>query len=103
MRVANVARTPTMILEPRSGLAPRCSRHWPKWDGASTTRENIRYLMTKRDRMGHDLTGLYDYDNEAVPGEFCSVIATRPTSAGPYEQPGRSPELSGGAGVPDLP
>jgi len=27
--------------------------------------ENIRYLMTKRDRMGHDLTGLDDYD-EAV-------------------------------------
>ncbi|MDT5102783.1 MAG: 3,4-dihydroxy 2-butanone 4-phosphate synthase / cyclohydrolase, partial [Mycobacterium sp.] len=24
--------------------------------------ENIRYLMTKRDRMGHDLTGLDDYD-----------------------------------------
>ena len=28
--------------------------------------ENIRYLMTKRDRMGHDLTGLDDFD-EAVP------------------------------------
>ncbi len=27
--------------------------------------ENIRYLMTKRDRMGHDLAGLDDYD-EAV-------------------------------------
>ena len=24
--------------------------------------ENIRYLMTKRDRMGHDLSGLDDYD-----------------------------------------
>ena len=24
--------------------------------------ENIRYLMTKRDRMGHDLTGLEEYD-----------------------------------------
>jgi 3,4-dihydroxy 2-butanone 4-phosphate synthase/GTP cyclohydrolase II len=24
--------------------------------------ENIRYLKTKRDRMGHELTGLDDYD-----------------------------------------
>ena len=24
--------------------------------------ENIRYLRTKRDRMGHDLVGLEDYD-----------------------------------------
>ena len=43
--------------------------------------ENIRYLMTKRDRMGHDLTGLDDYD-EAVTMEAydeaptCSAIAT---------------------------
>jgi 3,4-dihydroxy 2-butanone 4-phosphate synthase/GTP cyclohydrolase II len=35
--------------------------------------ENIRYLMTKRDRMGHDLTGLDDYD-EAVPGEFGGAL-----------------------------
>ena len=28
--------------------------------------ENIRYLMTKRDRMGHDLVGLEDFD-EAAP------------------------------------
>jgi 3,4-dihydroxy 2-butanone 4-phosphate synthase/GTP cyclohydrolase II len=27
--------------------------------------ENIRYLMTKRDRMGHDLIGLEDYDESA--------------------------------------
>ena len=27
--------------------------------------ENIRYLITKRDRMGHDLTGLDEYD-EAI-------------------------------------
>ncbi len=31
--------------------------------------ENIRYLRTKRDRMGHDLIGLDDYD-EVMPGEF---------------------------------
>jgi 3,4-dihydroxy 2-butanone 4-phosphate synthase/GTP cyclohydrolase II len=30
--------------------------------------ENIRYLMTKRDKMGHDLTGLDDYD-ESVPAD----------------------------------
>src|SRR3954451_7459726 len=35
--------------------------------------ENIRYLMTKRDRMGHDLSGLEDYD-EAVPGEFGGAL-----------------------------
>jgi GTP cyclohydrolase II len=29
--------------------------------------ENIRYLMTKRDRMGHDLTGLDDYDETVYP------------------------------------
>ena len=27
--------------------------------------ENIRYLRTKRDRMGHDLTGLDDVAGEA--------------------------------------
>ena len=30
------------------------------------TPENIRYLMTKRDRMGHDLTGLDDYDESVT-------------------------------------
>lgn len=35
--------------------------------------ENIRYLMTKRDRMGHDLVGLEDYD-EALPGEFGGAV-----------------------------
>jgi len=37
--------------------------------------ENIRYLMTKRDRMGHDLTGLEDYD-EAVrlPGDLGGAL-----------------------------
>ncbi|HEU0192025.1 MAG TPA: bifunctional 3,4-dihydroxy-2-butanone-4-phosphate synthase/GTP cyclohydrolase II [Mycobacterium sp.] len=33
--------------------------------------ENIRYLMTKRDRMGHDLDGLEDYDESGLaPGGF---------------------------------
>ena len=27
--------------------------------------ENIRYLKTKRDRMGHELSGLEDYDGVA--------------------------------------
>ena len=35
--------------------------------------ENIRYLMTKRDRMGHDLVGLEDFD-EALPGEFGGAV-----------------------------
>ncbi|HEX7321349.1 MAG TPA: bifunctional 3,4-dihydroxy-2-butanone-4-phosphate synthase/GTP cyclohydrolase II [Mycobacterium sp.] len=39
--------------------------------------ENIRYLMTKRDRMGHDLTGLEDYDEPGcAPGEFGAIGET---------------------------
>ena len=48
--------------------------------------ENIRYLMTKRDRMGHDLIGLDDYDE--------SVHLPRRI---------RGSSMSGGAGVPDMP
>src|ERR1700728_3653244 len=37
--------------------------------------ENIRYLMTKRDRMGHDLTGLDDYhESMHLPGEFGGAL-----------------------------
>ncbi|BCI89090.1 hypothetical protein NIIDMKKI_42960 [Mycobacterium kansasii] len=40
--------------------------------------ENIRYLMTKRDRMGHDLVGLDEFGNfqESVPlpGEFGGAL-----------------------------
>lgn len=38
--------------------------------------ENIRYLMTKRDRMGHDLADLDDYFHESVhlPGEFGGAL-----------------------------
>lgn len=31
--------------------------------------DNIRYLMTKRDRMGHDLIGLEDFAGDATDGE----------------------------------
>lgn len=35
------------------------------------TAENIRYLRTKRDRMGHELTGLDDYDDPIrLPGDL---------------------------------
>jgi 3,4-dihydroxy 2-butanone 4-phosphate synthase/GTP cyclohydrolase II len=34
--------------------------------------ENIRYLITKRDRMGHDLSGLDDFDH--LPGEFGGAL-----------------------------
>ena len=66
--------------------------------------ENIRYLMTKRDRMGHDLIGLDDYDEARAPwtsydeSVYCSVSARQLRA-----RARRSPELSGGAGVPDLP
>ncbi len=37
--------------------------------------ENIRYLMTKRDRMGHDLTGLDDFHESIhLPGEFGGAL-----------------------------
>ncbi len=51
--------------------------------------ENIRYLMTKRDRMGHDLIGLDDYD-EVMPA--CRGDCRR-----------RPCEWSGATGVPELP
>ena len=35
--------------------------------------ENIRYLITKRDRMGHDLSGLDDFDAH-LPGEFGGAL-----------------------------
>jgi len=35
------------------------------------TAENIRYLRTKRDRMGHELSGLEDYDDAVgLPGDL---------------------------------
>ncbi|HNF06708.1 MAG TPA: bifunctional 3,4-dihydroxy-2-butanone-4-phosphate synthase/GTP cyclohydrolase II, partial [Mycobacterium sp.] len=37
--------------------------------------ENIRYLMTKRDRMGHDLSGLEDYDETVrLPGDIGGAL-----------------------------
>ena len=37
--------------------------------------ENIRYLMTKRDRMGHDLVGLDDYHESIhLHGEFGGAL-----------------------------
>ncbi|MBV8965573.1 MAG: GTP cyclohydrolase II, partial [Mycobacteriaceae bacterium] len=35
--------------------------------------ENIRYLIAKRDRMGHDLSGLDDFDVQ-LPGEFGGAL-----------------------------
>jgi len=31
--------------------------------------DNIRYLMTKRDRMGHDLIGLDDFAGDVTAGD----------------------------------
>jgi 3,4-dihydroxy 2-butanone 4-phosphate synthase/GTP cyclohydrolase II len=48
--------------------------------------ENIRYLMTKRDRMGHDLTGLDDYDEAASMDHYDEGVYLlgdrRPTDLG---------------------
>jgi 3,4-dihydroxy 2-butanone 4-phosphate synthase/GTP cyclohydrolase II len=36
--------------------------------------ENIRYLMTKRDRMGHDLVGLDDYDEAVSMDDYDEAV-----------------------------
>ncbi|ALI26731.1 3,4-dihydroxy-2-butanone 4-phosphate synthase [Mycolicibacterium fortuitum] len=36
--------------------------------------ENIRYLMTKRDRMGHDLVGLEDYDEAVSMDDYDEAV-----------------------------
>ncbi|MDX6219521.1 MAG: 3,4-dihydroxy 2-butanone 4-phosphate synthase / cyclohydrolase [Frankiales bacterium] len=38
------------------------------------TPENLRYLKTKRDRMGHDLPGLAAFEDEATDGSTDDVI-----------------------------
>jgi len=38
------------------------------------TPENIRYLQTKRDRMGHDLPGLAAFEDEATEGSTDDVL-----------------------------
>ena len=38
------------------------------------TSENIRYLRTKRDRMGHELADLEDFDDAADVGDVGGVL-----------------------------
>ena len=40
------------------------------------TPENLRYLKTKRDRMGHDLPGLAAFEDEATEAAADAVPAT---------------------------
>ena len=40
------------------------------------TPENLRYLRTKRDRMGHDLPGLAAFEDEATEGSTDDAIGT---------------------------
>jgi 3,4-dihydroxy 2-butanone 4-phosphate synthase/GTP cyclohydrolase II len=42
------------------------------------TPENLRYLRTKRDRMGHDLPGLAAFEDEATDGSTDDVIQAGP-------------------------
>ncbi len=39
------------------------------------TKENLRYLKTKRDRMGHDLPGLAVFEDEATEAAADSLVA----------------------------
>jgi 3,4-dihydroxy 2-butanone 4-phosphate synthase/GTP cyclohydrolase II len=41
---------------------------------AHPTKENLRYLQTKRDRMGHDLPGLAAFEDEATDGSTDDVL-----------------------------
>jgi len=42
------------------------------------TPENLRYLKTKRDRMGHDLPGLAAFEDEATEASADSLAGTEP-------------------------
>jgi 3,4-dihydroxy 2-butanone 4-phosphate synthase/GTP cyclohydrolase II len=41
------------------------------------TPENLRYLRTKRDRMGHDLPGLAAFEDEPTDGSTDDVLEAR--------------------------
>jgi 3,4-dihydroxy 2-butanone 4-phosphate synthase/GTP cyclohydrolase II len=41
---------------------------------AHPTKENLRYLKTKRDRMGHDLPGLAAFEDEPTDGSTDDVL-----------------------------
>ncbi len=43
---------------------------------AHPTPENLRYLQTKRDRMGHDLPGLAAFEDEATEGSTDDAIGS---------------------------
>ena len=51
------------------------------------TPENLHYLRTKRDRMGHDLPGLAAFEDEATEAAADALTVTVPGQSGP-EQPG---------------
>jgi 3,4-dihydroxy 2-butanone 4-phosphate synthase/GTP cyclohydrolase II len=51
------------------------------------TPENLRYLQTKRDRMGHDLPGLAAFEDEVTEA---SVDLPSPTEAVPVPHPGEA-------------
>jgi hypothetical protein len=79
------------------------------------TPENLRYLQTKRDRMGHDLVGLPEADGppatavpaaEDVPAAGAPrasiVVAARGDPAGRHRACSRRADRVSGAGAPDL-
>ena len=50
--------------------------------------ENIRYLMTKRDRMGHDLSGLDDFHESTTMDGYDEAVYL----LGERHNPGAQPE-----------
>jgi 3,4-dihydroxy 2-butanone 4-phosphate synthase/GTP cyclohydrolase II len=60
------------------------------------TKENLRYLKTKRDRMGHDLPGLAAFEDEATEAaaDLLTPAATD-ASARTSRSDGRQPPSAG--------
>jgi 3,4-dihydroxy 2-butanone 4-phosphate synthase / GTP cyclohydrolase II len=58
---------------------------------AHPTPENLRYLRTKRDRMGHDLPGLAAFEDEATEASADSLAPAADGTPSP-SSPGTAPQ-----------
>ena len=58
---------------------------------AHATPENLRYLQTKRDRMGHDLPGLAAFEDEVTEAS-ADDVRTRGARAGATRDAGTADE-----------
>ena len=65
------------------------------------TKENLRYLQTKRDRMGHDLPGLAAVEDEATEATADSLTPAATATAAPASPGGGSQPPFAGAPAMD--